>query len=119
VRERLAALSKGLGATIPDDPLRVAYYVDLDLAVWGRETMGEEFAAYVEAHHKPLDIVIGLAKNHGSVLLNGSGFDGPPWSVRISLANLDAAAYEAIGRDLKDMARDAVDEWRHAQEKKP
>jgi aspartate 4-decarboxylase len=114
VRERLAALSKGLGLSIPDDPLRVAYYVDLDLAVWGREVIGEDFAKYVAAHHAPLDLVINLAKRHGSVLLNGSGFDGPPWSVRVSLANLDAAAYEAIGKDLKAMAQNAVDEWRRA-----
>src|SRR5262249_15518268 len=115
---RLAALSKGLGMEIPGDPLRVAYYVDLDLAVWGRQVIGGAFPAYVVAHHAPLDLVINLAKRHGSVLLNGSRFDGPPWSLRSSLANLDASAYEAIGRDLKDMARQAVDEWHRAQEKK-
>jgi aspartate 4-decarboxylase len=112
VKQRLAALSKGLGLEIPADPLRVAYYVDLDLAVWGRQVLGEEFARYVAAHHAPLDLVINLAQRHGSVLLNGSGFEGPPWSVRVSLANLDADAYEAIGRDLKDMARNALEEWR-------
>ena len=37
--------------------------------------------------------------------------DGPPWSVRISLANLDAPAYEAIGHDLKVMTERAIDEW--------
>jgi aspartate 4-decarboxylase len=114
VQERLAALSRGLGIALPADPLRVAYYVDLDLAVWGREVVGGDFQAYVEAHHQPLDIVLGLARNHGSVLLNGSGFDGPPWSVRVSLANLDTAAYEAIGRDLKAIAEQAVAEWRRA-----
>src|SRR5262245_3446168 len=117
VRERLAALSRGLGITIPDDPLRVAYYVDLDLAVWGRQAIGEAFAAYVAAHHDPLDVVIALAKRHGSVLLNGSGFDGPPWSVRISLANLDAPDYEAIGKDLRAIAQDAVAGWRQSKER--
>jgi aspartate 4-decarboxylase len=112
LRERLQALSRGLGLDVPDEPLRIGYYVDLDLAVWGRQTIGAPFQAYVEAHHSPLDIVIALAKQHGTVLLNGSGFDGPPWSVRISLANLDAAGYEAIGRDLKAIAQQAVDEWR-------
>jgi aspartate 4-decarboxylase len=100
---------------IPDDPLRVAYYVDLDLALWGRQAIGEDFAAYVAAHHAPTDLVIDLAKRHGSVLLNGSGFDGPPWSVRISLANLETAAYEAIGRDLKAIAQQAVDEWQRSK----
>jgi aspartate 4-decarboxylase len=114
VRERFAALSRGLGLTIPDDPLRVGYYADLDLQVWGRESIGEEFVDYLAAHHSPIEAVIGLAKRHGSVLLNGSGFDGPPWSVRVSLANLDTDAYEAIGNDLRAMMRNAVEEWRHA-----
>lgn len=97
--------------TFPEDPLRVAYYVDLDLEAWGRKALGDRFAAYAAAHHQPLDIVIGLARNYGTVLLNGSGFDGPPWSVRISLANLDAPAYEAIGHHLKVMTERAIDEW--------
>jgi aspartate 4-decarboxylase len=87
------------------------------LEVWGRQAIGNEFADYVAAHHAPIDLVIGLAKRHGSVLLNGSGFDGPPWSVRGSLANLGAAAYEAIGSDLKAMAQQAAEEWRHTQPK--
>jgi aspartate 4-decarboxylase len=114
VHERLAALGRGLGITIPEDPLRVGYYIDIDLAVWGRAAFGEGFDKYVTAHHSPLDAVIGLAKRSGTVLLNGSGFDGPPWSVRISLANLNAEAYEAIGRDLKDLMSRAYDEWRRA-----
>jgi aspartate 4-decarboxylase len=116
VRNRLAALGRGLGFAMPDDPLRVAYYIDIDLAVWGRAAFGDEFAAYVAAHHDPLDIVMALAKRSGTVLLNGSGFDGPPWSVRISLANLDAEAYETIGRDLKDLMSRAFDEWRRSKQ---
>lgn len=112
VRERLDALSRGLGVELPDDPLRVGYYVDLDLAAWGRHLFGDAFTEYLDAHHRPLDIVMALARQHGSVLLNGSGFDGPPWSVRISLANLETRDYEAIGDDLKVIARQAVEEWK-------
>jgi aspartate 4-decarboxylase len=115
VRDRLDRLGKGLGISIPDDPLRVGYYVDLDLEAWGRQAFGDEFRAYVADHHDPLDIVIGLAQRHGTVLLNGSGFDGPAWSVRISLANLDTGDYEAIGRDLKAVAQRLVNEWRAAR----
>lgn len=119
VADRLAALARGLELEMPHDALRVAYYVDIDLAVWGRKAFGEEFSEYVSEHHQPLDAVIVLAKRYGSVLLNGSGFNGPPWSVRVSLANLDAPAYEAIGRDLKAMMQRAVDEWRQARGKQP
>ncbi|HKE86805.1 MAG TPA: bifunctional aspartate transaminase/aspartate 4-decarboxylase [Vicinamibacterales bacterium] len=112
LHNRLTALGKGLGISIPEDALRIGYYIDLDLAAWGRQALGDEFMAYVAEHHEPLDIVLGLARDYGSVLLNGSGFDGPPWSVRISLANLETRAYESIGRDLKAITRRAVDEWR-------
>jgi aspartate 4-decarboxylase len=108
-------LGRGLGIDFPDDPLRVAYYVDLDLAVWGQAAFGDDFGTCIAHHHEPLDVVIELAKRSGTVLLNGSGFDGPPWSVRISLANLDADAYEAIGRDLKDIMGRAFDEWRRSR----
>lgn len=116
VHGRVAALGRGLGFELPPDQLRVGYYIDLDLAVWGRAAFGEGFARYVAAHRDPLDAVISLAKRSGTVLLNGSGFDGPPWSVRISLANLDADAYEAIGRDLKDLMGRRFAEWRSSSE---
>lgn len=112
VRERFARLIQGLGVEMPDDPLRVGYYADLDLEAWGRELIGDDFADYLRSHHDPLDIVLRLARRHGTVLLHGSGFDGPPWSVRVSLANLDADEYEAIGRDLREVVTRAVDEWR-------
>ncbi len=115
VRDRLQALGRGLGFAVPEDPLRVGYYIDIDLAVWGRIAFGDEFGAFVAAHHDPLDIVIALAKRSGTVLLNGSGFDGPPWSVRISLANLDADEYEAIGKDLKDLMTRTFAEWQRSR----
>jgi aspartate 4-decarboxylase len=115
VHERLAGLGRGLGIDFPDDPLRVAYYVYLDLAMWGRTTFGDDFVGYIADHYEPLDVVIELAKRSGTVLLNGSGFDGPPWSVRISLANLNAGACEVIGRDLKDIVALAVAEWKRSQ----
>ena len=112
VRERLARLGRGLGIDLPEDRLRVGYYIDLDLEVWGRQAFGDDFGAFVARHHDPLDVVIELAQRSGTVLLNGSGFDGPPWSVRISLANLDPDAYEAIGVDLREIVGRAVNEWR-------
>jgi aspartate 4-decarboxylase len=53
----------------------------------------------------PLDIVFKLAQEHGIVLLNGSGFDAPDWSVRISFANLEDHVYDDIGRALRAIAR--------------
>ena len=52
-----------------------------------------------------LDIVFRLAEDHGIVLLNGSGFAAPDWSVRISFANLDDHVYDDIGRAVRAIAR--------------
>jgi len=49
------------------------------------------------------------------VLLNGSGFDGPPWAARVSLANLETEDYATIGEHLKDVADTAVAQWKAAR----
>jgi aspartate 4-decarboxylase len=59
----------------------------------------------MKKHVHPLDIVFRLAEDHGIVLLNGSGFAAPDWSVRISFANLDDHVYDDIGRALRAIAR--------------
>ncbi|MBJ6763671.1 bifunctional aspartate transaminase/aspartate 4-decarboxylase [Myxococcaceae bacterium JPH2] len=113
-QDRLQALFQGMGIPLRDDPLRTAYYQTLDLEAWCREHIGEDFVDFVEAHHDPLDIVFTLARRYGTVLLNGSGFDGPPWSARVSLANLDDDAYPRIGKDLKEVVLLAIKEWRES-----
>ncbi len=59
----------------------------------------------MKANVHPLDIVFRLAEDHGIVLLNGSGFAAPDWSVRISFANLDDHVYDDIGRAVRAVAR--------------
>jgi aspartate 4-decarboxylase len=71
-------------------------------------------------NHLPLDIVFGLARNFGTVLLNGDGFGGPPWSARVSLANLPTDSYEAIGKGVATAAARAEErfaEWK--KQRKP
>ena len=59
----------------------------------------------MKANVHPLDIVFRLAEDHGIVLLNGSGFAAPDWSVRISFANLADEVYDDIGRGVRAIAR--------------
>ena len=59
----------------------------------------------MKANIHPLDIVFRLAEDHGIVLLNGSGFAAPDWSVRISFANLEDHVYDDIGRAVRAIAR--------------
>ncbi|NPC53113.1 bifunctional aspartate transaminase/aspartate 4-decarboxylase [Corallococcus sp. AB032C] len=118
-QDRLQALCEGMGIPMHEDPLRTAYYQTLDLEAWCREQIGEDFVRFIEDHHDPLEIVFTLARRYGVVLLNGSGFDGPPWSARVSLANLEDDAYPRIGRDLRDEVLRAIDAWKKARGESP
>jgi aspartate 4-decarboxylase len=115
IHTRLEKLAKGLGVDIPEDAMRAGYYVDLDLGLWGQENFGKDFTDYLKQHRDPLEIVLALARKYGTVLLNGSGFDGPPWAARVSLANLDTDDYATIGAHLKDVADTAVAQWKAAR----
>ena len=52
----------------------------------GIAALGEDIVEWMKENVHPLDIVFRLAEDHGIVLLNGSGFAAPDWSVRISFA---------------------------------
>ena len=68
----------------------------------------------MKANVHPLDIVFKLAEDHGIVLLNGSGFAAPDWSVRISFANLEDHVYDDIGRAIRAIARGYVTAYQTA-----
>ncbi|MDT9684183.1 bifunctional aspartate transaminase/aspartate 4-decarboxylase [Streptomyces sp. TRM76323] len=112
VRQRLDLLLEGAHMKIADDPRRAGYYIELDLLAEAERVHGEEFAAYLRENYEPIDPLFRLAGQTGVVLLNGGGFDGPEWSVRVSLANLDDLDYLKIGHHLRDIFADYAAEWR-------
>ena len=81
------------------------YYGLIDFEFWARKYVGEDVVRWMKDNVHPLDIVFRLAEDHGIVLLNGSGFDAPNWSVRVSFANLDDHVYDDIGRAVRAVAR--------------
>ena len=101
IQNRLEALWKTTGFTLLPDVLRAGYYSEIDMMVWARKFYGDDFAKYLEANYEPLDFVMRLANETAVVLLNGDGFAGPDWSVRISLANLDRKSYLKIGTAIR------------------
>jgi len=111
IRRRLAMLTAGMGVEFPEDPNRVGYYVELDLLGYARRHWEPEFAQFLEANYEPTDILFRLAEQTGIILLNGGGFEGPQWSIRISLANLRDVDYAHIGRSLRAVALQYVEEW--------
>jgi len=52
-----------------------------------------------------LDYLFRLAEQSGVVLMDGGGFGGPPWSIRVSLANLNDEDYAQIGNYMRKAAQ--------------
>lgn len=103
IKDRLKALWQTTGFTLLPDPLRAGYYSEIDIMVWARKFYGDDFAEYLKKNYVPIDFVIKLANRTAVVLLNGDGFDGPEWSIRASLANLEKKDYLKIGTAIRQI----------------
>lgn len=115
IADRLDAFWKGTGFTLIPSHDLVGYYSEVDLMVWGKRIYGEDFCNWLKATYEPIDVVMRLAKQTSVVLLNGSGFDGPEWSVRASLANLDESAYLKIGSALRKILDGYYEEYKKSK----
>lgn len=115
VNRRLGLLLEGSNMKIAEDDKRAAYYIELDILAEAERTHGTEFARYLEANYEPVDPVFALAEETSTVLLNGGGFDGPQWSVRVSLANLDDLDYLKIGHALQRILAEYVAAWQKSR----
>jgi len=105
VKKRVQATLEGLDIEVGPNEYFDYYYGLIDFEFFARKYLGDEMVAWMKQHVHPLDIVFRLAEDHGIVLLNGSGFAAPDWSVRISFANLDDHVYDDIGRAMRAIAR--------------
>jgi aspartate 4-decarboxylase len=113
VRDRRDALWRGLGLPLPpEDKSRAWYYVELDFMVWAKMTYGDGFCVYMRKHYEPIDFLFRLAEKSGVVLMDGGGFGGPPWSIRVSLANLNERDYASIGACMVEAATEYVNAWK-------
>lgn len=111
-RRRMKLLYEGLGLPRPNLPYGADYYTEFDLEEWFTHHYGSEFNEYMKANYESLDILFRLAEKASIVLLNGGGFHGPTWSIRVSLANLDNDKYAMIGHELHKALEGYVAEWR-------
>lgn len=105
VKKRFQATVEGLGIEVGQNDHYDYYYGLIDFEFWARKYLDEDIVTWMKENVHPLDIVFRLAEDHGIVLLNGSGFAAPDWSVRISFANLDDHVYDDIGRAVRAIAR--------------
>lgn len=110
-RRRLSLLYQAMNLPLYVQPHSTAYYREIDLLVWGQMLYGQAFVEFMKAHYQPEDMLYKLAKDYAIVLLNGNGFEGPDWSIRISLANLPDTAYETIGRAINEIFQGYYKNW--------
>ncbi len=115
IRERYNLFWEALGITPEPDPCRADYYSTFDLERWAVETHGKEFFEWLHKNFEPVDLVFRLAEECSVVLLNGGGFAGPEWSVRVSLANLDNRDYTSIGHRLAAVLDEYVESWKQTK----
>lgn len=118
IHDRLSALWESTGFKLLPDPLRVGYYSEIDMMVWAKKIYGDDFAAWLPTAHEPLDVTMRLAAQKGIVVLNGSGFDGPEWSIRTSEANLNREAYVTIGEQVRAILEEYHQEYLASKKKK-
>src|SRR5688572_10588805 len=111
VKKRFEATIEGLGIEVGENQYFDYYYGLIDFEFWARKNLGEEVVEWMKKNVHPLDIVFRLAQDHGIVLLNGSGFAAPDWSVRISFANLEDHVYDDIGRAGRAIARGYLERY--------
>lgn len=114
IKQRLDALWRSTGFTLPDDPLRAGYYSEIDMMVWAVRFYGEDFAEWLRLNYSPLDVVYRLATETSLVVLNGGGFDGPQWSIRVSLANLHTDDYTKIGEHIRHILDSYAERWKNS-----
>lgn len=111
IQQRYQILWDGMNFPIYPDKERAAYYCTIDIQEWAVKNYDKGFMEFLEKNFEPVDIVFRLAEKSSVVLLNGGGFAGPEWSVRVSLANLNNEDYATIGKALHETMQEYLDAW--------
>ncbi len=115
IQNRFNLLWEGLKIPFFPDKYRAGYYSEIDIRDWAVKNYGAEFVDYLQKNFEPVDIVFRLAERNCIVLLNGGGFAGPEWSVRVSLANLNDGDYSVIGKKLRDTMQEYLSAWENSK----
>jgi aspartate 4-decarboxylase len=111
VNKRLKLLWDGMGIDMLPDPMRAGYYSEIDVMVGAEHFYGPELAKWLKENFEPVDVLFRLAEKTSIVLLNGGGFAGPDWSIRVSLANLPTESYSVIGKSIRKILMEYVEAW--------
>lgn len=111
VRKRYNLFWEGMKMPIKRNSNRACYYCTFDIDEWAVRTQGQEFFDWLRENFTPADIVFRVAEECAVIMLDGGGFCGSEWSVRISFANLDSHEYKKLGKTLSATLREYVEAW--------
>ena len=75
----------------------------------------KEFVDYLKTERDSIGFLFELTEKYRIVLLNGSGFEGPSWSIRVSLANLYYEQYVEIGKAINELLDKYADDWKYSK----
>jgi aspartate 4-decarboxylase len=114
IHKRLSLLWEGLEVPILEDPMRAGYYSEIDIMVAAKHFYGDDFANWLKTNFEPVDVLFRLAEKTAIVLLNGGGFAGPEWSIRVSLANLPTDSYLILGKNIRKILMEYVTSWENS-----
>ncbi|MGL6107281.1 aspartate 4-decarboxylase [Romboutsia sp.] len=115
--KRQELLYEALNVPLIKNENNAAYYTQFDIEQWARTYSGEDFVEFIKENYSPVDILYKLAKDYSIVLLSGSGFAGPDWSVRVSLANLHDESYITIGNAIRAILNDYLIKYKESDNK--
>ena len=109
VKKRFQALIEGEAHPLvdADNPNGAFYYILIDVLKQAKEKYGEDFAKWMSGKYNPLDPVIRFAEEKGVIAMPGGGFDGPEWTLRLSLANSSAETFT----EVKELGYQILDEY--------
>ena len=99
LKTRWTALFKALDLPEPTGNNLTRYYALINLERLAEKMYGKDFAAQLVKGHS-LEFLFKLAENHQTVCLPGEGFAGPPWSLRVALANISELECTQIGENI-------------------
>ncbi len=111
VRARYTALINALELPADDSAQNAQYYTLVDVLTIAGNRYGEDYAGWLKTSRTEIDFLNDLAAKKGVVLMYGPGFSAPEGTVRISLANLNAADYTEIARRLFELLDDYYAEY--------
>ncbi|MTI44491.1 aspartate 4-decarboxylase [Roseibium hamelinense] len=111
IRKRFKTLYMNMGIVPHRELNDVNYYTLINLQHLSGQLYGDAFSEWFVAQKKGYDFLFRLAKETGTVLLPGKGFEVVDASARVSLANLTEAEYAEIGSFTRQVLSEYFSEF--------